>query len=222
MPTTPDFFGLAQARKAGARRSAMARATQPATSDYNSFGFDYFDNPDLGIGYGGYRYDGRYAPSAAAFMAHYGLGASARILEIGCAKGFVLVEFANLGAQVCGLDASPYAVTHGHEAVRDRLLVGDVAALPFADQSFDLVIGKEILPHIEQTHLDRALAECGRVARGALFFDIQCGETPEEQDTLNTWDPTHRAVFPAQWWRDRIAAVVPQADLHFKRLFEPD
>lgn len=220
MPTAPDFFGSARARNADARRAALARATQKASADYHDFGFDYFDNPDLGIGYGGYRYDGRYAQSAAAIMAHYKLGVGARILEIGCAKGFVLVEFAALGAQVCGLDASAYAVSHSHDAVRARLLVGDVAALPFADASFDLVIGKEVLPHVAPDALDRALMECSRVARGPVFFDIQCGETPEEVDALNTWDPTHQAVHGEDWWRDRVTATVPQADLHFKRLFE--
>ncbi len=219
MPAAPDFFGAARARNATDRRAALARATQAATADYQSFGFDYFDNPDLGIGYGGYCYDGRYAQSAADILAHYKLAAGARILEIGCAKGFVLVEFAARGATVYGLDASAYAVAHGHEAVRRCLLVGDVATLPFADAHFDLVIGKEVLPHIDPSVLDQALKECGRVARGALFFDIQCGETPDERNALNAWDPTHRVVHPEAWWRDRMATLLPQADLHFKRLF---
>ena len=222
MPKTPNFFGSARERNATDRRAALARSPDAATPDYHGFGFDYFDNPDLGIGYGGYHYDGRYAQSAADLMAHYRLPANARVLEIGCAKGFVLVEFVRLGAQVYGLDASAYAVAHGHDAVRSRLLVGDAAALPFHDDQFDLVIAKEVLSHISPDNLDRALAECGRVSCSGLFLDIQCGETDDEQEALNAWDPTHRAVHSAQWWRDRVAAVVPQADLHFKRLFGSD
>jgi SAM-dependent methyltransferase len=222
MPKTPDFFGSARGRNAHDRRAALERSRDPASRDYHAFGFDYFDNPDLGIGYGGYHYDGRYAQSAADLTAYYQLPADARVLEIGCAKGFVLVEFALLGAQVCGLDTSAYAVAHAHEAVRARLLIGDAATLPFPDNAFDLVIAKEVLPHINQDALDRALAECGRVSRGALFFDIQCGETDDEQAALNAWDPTHRAVHSEKWWRDRVAAVVPQADIHFKRLFGSD
>lgn len=220
MSKTPDFFGSACGRNVNDRRAALALSSDSATPDYHGFGFDYFDNPDLGIGYGGYHYDGRYAQSAAEMIAHYRLDASARILEIGCAKGFVLAEFALLGLHVCGLEASAYAVAHGYDTVRSRLLVGDAVALPFLDHQFDLVIAKEVLPHINQDGLDRVLAECSRVSRGELFFDIQCGETECEQEELNAWDPTHRAVHSEQWWRDRIAAVVPEADLHFKRLFE--
>ncbi len=220
MPGAPDVFAAARSRDAAARRHALA-ARQFASADYHRFGFDYFDNPDIGIGYGGYAYDGRYGDAAAALMRHYGLGRGSRVLEIGCAKGYVLVEFALRGAEVSGIDASAYAASQAHPAVRDRIYVGDAAALPFDDASFDLVLAKEVLPHVPAGRLNAALAECARVSRGAIFLVVQCAETPEEAAAIMDWDPTHQVVRPAAWWRDRVAAHAPGADLHTKRLFAP-
>lgn len=223
MSGAPDVFAVAPARDAAARRQALARRQGDASADYRAFGFDYFDNPGLGIGYGGYAYDGRYASAAAALMRHYGLNAGARVLEIGCAKGYLLVEFAKLGADVRGLDASAYAVAKAHPDIRDRIAVGDAAALPYDDAAFDLVVAKEVLPHVPAARLDGALAEIARVTRGAAFLVVQCADTAEEAAALNAWDPTHTVVRASSWWRDRVAALAPSADLHTKRLFaSPD
>src|SRR3546814_9791901 len=40
-------------------------------------------------GYGGYRYDGRWVPVAHRLIDHYGLRPGDRVLDIGCAKGFL-------------------------------------------------------------------------------------------------------------------------------------
>ena len=53
------------------------------------FGFDYFDG-DRKYGYGGFRYDGRWVPVAQDMVKHYALKSGARILDIGCAKGFLV------------------------------------------------------------------------------------------------------------------------------------
>src|SRR6058998_3062377 len=53
------------------------------------FGKDYFDG-DRQYGYGGYKYDGRWRPFAENLIAHYALKAGDKVLDIGCAKGFLV------------------------------------------------------------------------------------------------------------------------------------
>src|SRR5437879_2199540 len=64
-------------------------ATEADREIARRFGKDYFDGPRA-QGYGGYLYDGRWKPVARRLKEHYGLGESASILDIGCAKGFLL------------------------------------------------------------------------------------------------------------------------------------
>ena len=53
------------------------------------FGEMYFDGP-RDYGYGGYRYDGRWMPVARDIVAHFGLRPGMRVLDVGCAKGFLV------------------------------------------------------------------------------------------------------------------------------------
>src|SRR6267378_7369139 len=77
------------------------------------FGKEYFDGT-RGQGYGGYRYDGRWVPIAERMRDFYGLRAGDQILDVGCAKGFLLHDFRAVipGVHVAGLDLSAYAVVH--------------------------------------------------------------------------------------------------------------
>ena len=50
---------------------------------------EYFDG-SREQGYGGYKYDGRWRQVAKDIIKHYSLKDNAKILDIGCAKGFLL------------------------------------------------------------------------------------------------------------------------------------
>ena len=65
------------------------------------FGEMYFDGPRE-YGYGGYRYDGRWRPVARDIIAHFGLKPGMRVLDVGCAKGFLVKD---LMQEAPGLEA---------------------------------------------------------------------------------------------------------------------
>ena len=67
------------------------------SDDYEKFGFDYFDNEVDPIGYGGYKYDGRFYDIAVKISQHYKLKPGCKVLEIGCAKGFVTAPRKSFG-----------------------------------------------------------------------------------------------------------------------------
>ncbi len=193
----------------------------PAGSDYFRYGRDYFDNPALAVGYGRYAYDGRYAPVAARMMAHYDLKPGMSVLEIGAAKGFMLVEFQKLGMKVAGIDASEYAVANAHPDLAGKVQLGDAASLAFGDRAFDFVYGKEVLPHIPERNIRKALTECIRVSQGKLFFEIQCGRSPGELAAMKKWDATHEIVQTPEWWNALLSEVRYPGDVHYKVLI-PD
>lgn len=86
-----------------------------------------------------------------------------RILEVGCGWG-ELAEWVGreTGAEVVAIDLSPGMVELARERGVDAQ-VGDVQALPFADDEFDIAIAAWMLYHVPD--LDRALAELARVLR---------------------------------------------------------
>src|SRR4051812_44782333 len=59
------------------------------------FGREYFDG-ERTQGYGGYRYDGRWVAIARRMCEFYGLRAGDRVLDVGCAKGFLLHDFRDI------------------------------------------------------------------------------------------------------------------------------
>ena len=62
----------------------------------SKFGFDYFDG-DRRYGYGGFNYDPRFwKETVKLFADHYQLNENAHILDVGCAKGYMLKDFKQL------------------------------------------------------------------------------------------------------------------------------
>ena len=69
------------------------------------YGEMYFDGP-RDFGYGGYRYDGRWVPVARDIIRHFGLKTGDRVLDVGCAKGFLVKDLVDQGMDAYGLDVS--------------------------------------------------------------------------------------------------------------------
>ena len=106
------------------------------------FGRDYFDG-DRRHGYGGYSYHPRFWTDTVRYIRdHYQLPQDAAILDIGCAKGFMLRDFQLLmpRARLAGIDVSSYAIENALEPVKQLVREGNAKTLPYADKSFDLVL----------------------------------------------------------------------------------
>jgi ubiquinone/menaquinone biosynthesis C-methylase UbiE len=87
-----------------------------------------------------------------------------RALDAGMGGGRLVVELAGRGWTVTGVDSSARMVELAHRRLPQlvgRLLQADMAALPFADESFDAVVATGALEYVGD--LDRGLAELVRV-----------------------------------------------------------
>jgi SAM-dependent methyltransferase len=155
---------------------------------------DYWDGARH-LGYGGYRYDGRWRAVAQSMVDHYRLGDDARILDVGCGKGFLLYEFTQVlpRAQVVGLDISNYALNHAKEEVRSNLVLGTAAQLPWEDHSFDLVISVNVLHNLYIDELWSALKEIERVGKKAKHITVESYRSEREKVNLLYWQLTCRA-----------------------------
>lgn len=150
---------------------------------------EYFDGTRQ-QGYGGYYYDGRWKPVVRRFQEYYGLSDDCSILDIGCAKGFLLHDFLEEmpGVTVTGLDISDYALSEATELVKPYICLGNAMDLPFPDNSFDLVVSINSLHNIlNRNETVQALREIERVSRRHKFVRLGAYQTEEEKDRLDRW-----------------------------------
>ncbi len=100
------------------------------------------------------------------------LGLSKDILDIGCGAGFLSNALAQAGHRVTGIDlsATSLQVAEKRDLTKTvRYLQLDAFALPFPDQSFDVVCAMDFLEHVEMP--GQIVREAARLLRpGGLFF----------------------------------------------------
>ena len=165
------------------------------------FGAEYWDG-DRKYGYGGYHYDGRWAPVAKSLVDHYDLAAGSRVLDVGCGKGYLLYELTRAcpGIEVRGLDVSRYALEHAKEEVRSALDLGRAEELPYQTKGFDLVISITTLHNLYLPDLARALGEIERVKRGGSYIVVESYRNEQEKANLLHWQLTCECFFtPSEW-----------------------
>jgi SAM-dependent methyltransferase len=110
-----------------------------------------------------------------------GVARGQRVLDVGCGTGVFLRLVAERGAQPFGLDASEALLEIARERVPEAdLRVGEMEALPYADDSFDLVTGFNSF--FFAADLVAALREAGRVAKPGAPVVIQVWGRPERCD----------------------------------------
>lgn len=85
-----------------------------------------------------------------------------KILEVGCGTGANLSWLANFGS-VIGLDISQEALKYARK--KGKVKKGDVTALPFRANSFDLVVCLDVLYHSWVKDYSKALLELNRVLK---------------------------------------------------------
>lgn len=169
------------------------------------WGFDYWDG-DRRICYGGYFYmPGRWAPVAKAMIEHYQIKPGAKILDVGCGKGFLLYEITLLvpGVEVFGLDISSYAIEHAKTEIKDSIQLGNANSLPFSDKYFDLVYSINTLHNLYNYELDHSLREIERVGKDNKYICVESYRNEAEKANLLYWQVTCEAFCTPeewQWW----------------------
>lgn len=151
--------------------------------------FHYFDGTRE-QGYGGYKYDGRWRPLALAMIKHYKLDNNSKILEIGCAKGYLIKEFKNLlpKSKIYGVDISEYAISNAHKKIKENLIIANANSLPFKRKFFDLTISINSLHNLlNLKEMKKSFAEIKRVSKKNMFVSLGTYENEKEKKILDEW-----------------------------------
>jgi ubiquinone/menaquinone biosynthesis C-methylase UbiE len=173
------------------------------------FGKDFFDGERL-FGYGGYSYHPRFWTDTVALIRdHYKLAPDASILDVGCAKGFMLTDFKKLmpEATLAGIDISEYAIENAHEDVKSNVQVADAKDLPFEDNSFDLVISITTIHNLALEDCKQSIREIQRVAKNHAFMTMDAYHSEAEREGMLKWNLTALTHMYNNQWEELFEEV---------------
>lgn len=142
-----------------------------------------------------YLYDRRMALLRTELVQQHGRGRD--VLDLGCGTGSYLGVAADVARHAAGLDFSRSMLTVAADRSRGwhaDLVQADASALPFRDQSFDLVFSYAALYYVPD--LERALLDVARVLRPGGVAALELGNSRSLNSLVS--DVQHRHAGWAQ------------------------
>lgn len=166
--------------------------------------------------------DAQQRAMLAASLSRIAFPQKAQVLEVGCGTGVVMRQLSTFPAVtvVTGVDLSPVFLAKARELAADlphlRFVEADGRALPFAEQSFDVVVFHTTLCHLPEP--ERALAEAFRVLKPLGQLSIFDGDYATMTVQTSPFDPLQtcvEAVLAAlvhdPWLIRRLSSLVLEA-----------
>lgn len=196
------------------RRVEKGWKTEENKKIAKKYGKEFFDG-DRVNGYGGYYYDGRWKGVVKKMQELYGIDKGSAVLDIGCAKGFLLFDLQSMipGIHVAGLDISEYALNHAmdrygeyivkknnsgnakqlEELARSKvlpnLIQGSAEKLPWPDNSFDAIISINTIHNLTEDNCRKAIQEMLRVGKSSknMFLEVDAYRNEKEKQRMDKW-----------------------------------
>ena len=188
------------------KRDTLERAktkTQQDREIARKFGKEFFDG-DRKHGYGGFNYNPKFwQPVIPTFVDYWKLNSKSSVLDVGCAKGFMLYDIKKLipGIKVSGIDISHYAVNSADEKISKFLQVGNAKSLPYDDNSFDVVISINTIHNLDKDECGMAIREISRVSKINSFITVDAFRTEEEKRRMFEWNLTAKTILSVDEWK---------------------
>lgn len=151
------------------------------------------------------------------FQKHFGIKAGDTLLDIGCAKGFMLYDLDRMipGLNIHGIDVSEYAIENCKPEIAHALQVGSAVSLPFDDKSIDFTFSITTLHNLDLPQLTMALHEIERVTRKGSFITVDAYRNEEEKQRMEAWNLTAKTMMHVNEWKAYFQEVGYTGDYYW-------
>ena len=202
------------------KRDLNFRANNKTENDRilaRKFEKDFFDG-DRKNGYGGFYYNPKFwTPVIPDFVSHYNLTKDSKILDVGCAKGFMLYDFIKLmpGIDVRGVDISNYAIDNSIPEIKNYLKVANALELPFDNNEFDLVISITTVHNLEIEECKKSIKEISRVSKKNSFITVDAYRNEEQKKAMMDWNLTAKTILHVDDWKKMFNEIDYSGDFYW-------
>jgi len=167
-----------------------------------------------------HRGDGREREIAEKLAAS--LPDGSRVLDAGCGAGRPATETLAAAHDVVGLDISREQLRMARDRVPDAdLTMGDLATLPFADDSFDALVSYHAIIHVPKAEHGDVLSEFQRVLRPGGRLVVTMG-TAEFEDENDDWLDTGERMAWSFYGPEKNRELVAEAGFEIGQIEEVD
>ena len=141
-------------------------------------------------------------PLCHHLVTYFGITADARILDFGCAKGYVVHGLRMLGYEAYGVDVSDYAISQAPKEVNG--FVKKIEPFESVDGKFYWIICKDILEHLPYDKIDEQLQIFAKALDGigGLVAMIPLGDGKKYYIEAYESDVTHIIRENLEWWTE--------------------
>ena len=149
-------------------------------------------------------------PMAKALIRFNNLQKTAKVLDFGCARGFLVRALTEEGIETYGTDISEYAIANSDPLIRDKLSL-------FTKNTFepnlnrkkyggiDLMIAKDVFEHIHPKDLYEILASAATFIKRAYIL-VPLGDKGKYRIGDYENDASHVIAENEKWWEDLFKA----------------
>lgn len=164
----------------------------------NRYTKDYFMN--YGENNKPYEWNGAYEKYCEKFKVLFN---PKKVLDVSCATGLYLKGWKMVGVEAEGCDISKWAIDNPVELGLKTQVADITKPLPYADNSFDLVMCFDTLEHLEKEQLPIVMKELRRISSNRVVLTTVFKGMPGH---AVKWagDVTHKIWEDKGWWLEAL------------------
>mgnify|MGYP001409088015 CR=1 FL=1 len=170
---------------------------------------DYYENGVAkGIsGYDNYRWIPELTyPMAYSISKNLNIKKNDKVLEFGCAHGFLVKALNDFKIDTYGVDVSRYALSKVDTSIKNKINllknnnIKNSLKKMNVNFKFDHIISKDVFEHIEPNDLRKILKEMSKITK-YLFVVVPLGDNGKYRIESYEGDKTHVIAENENWWK---------------------